>query len=130
MSNNYPRINKLKSRTRLQHLFQNGRWEVYGYLRLITCKISPLNEPPQFGVSVPKRNFKRAVDRNRIKRLMREAYRLNQKTFRDSLNEPQHSMLIFQGKKLPTNYAEVEKTFLLLCQKKENTRTLYPPNTV
>ncbi|WP_303312326.1 ribonuclease P protein component [Hymenobacter sp. BT730] len=33
--------------------------------------------PPQVLVSVSKRNFKRAVDRNYFKRLMREAYRLN-----------------------------------------------------
>jgi ribonuclease P protein component len=32
-----------------------------------------------YGVSVSKRNFKKAVDRNRIKRQMREAVRLNQK---------------------------------------------------
>ncbi|WP_231569683.1 ribonuclease P protein component [Hymenobacter sp. APR13] len=38
---------------------------------------TPTATPPQVLVSVSKRNFKRAVDRNYLKRLMREAYRLN-----------------------------------------------------
>lgn len=47
----------------------------------------------QILVSVPKRCFKRAVKRNRIKRLVREAYRLNKHILADALerHEPQMS---------------------------------------
>lgn len=38
---------------------------------------SPTASPPQVLISVSKRGFKRAVDRNRLKRFIREAYRLN-----------------------------------------------------
>ena len=41
----------------------------------------------QFGVSVSKRNFKSAVDRNRIKRQLREAYRLNKSILINTLDK-------------------------------------------
>ncbi|RTQ49779.1 ribonuclease P protein component [Hymenobacter gummosus] len=56
---------------------QGSSFGVYP-LRLVWLPLpEPTNEPPQVLVSVSKRTFKRAVDRNYLKRLVREAYRLN-----------------------------------------------------
>ncbi len=58
----------------------------------------------QAGVGVSSRNFKKAVDRNRIKRLMREAYRLQKNTLHDTLAQNSQSMSVFflyLGKELP-----------------------------
>ena len=78
MSFSYPKKEKLKSQKRIEQLFSEGK-SVNAYpLRMVYLK-SDFNGNTTFktGVTVSKRNFKKAVDRNRIKRLLREAYRLN-----------------------------------------------------
>ncbi len=83
MQNTYPKQEKLKSKKRIERLFEEGR-SVKSYpLRMVYLPLEIAQEAQdlglqlQVGVSVSKRNFKLAVHRNRIKRLMREAYRLN-----------------------------------------------------
>jgi ribonuclease P protein component len=61
--------------------------------------------PARTGISVPKKNFKKAVDRNRIKRVTREAWRHQKKTLYNILE--QHNMrivimLIYNGRELPS----------------------------
>jgi ribonuclease P protein component len=66
----------------------------------IENQISPL----QAGFTVSTRNFKRAVDRNRIRRLMRESYRLQKNNLLNELHENHKSLAIFfiyTGNELP-----------------------------
>jgi ribonuclease P protein component len=73
----------------------------------------------RFMVSVPKRNFKKAVDRNRIKRLTREAWRRNNQTLRKELNSKDITLdvaLVFVGKRLP-EFKEVEAKIILILQR-------------
>jgi ribonuclease P protein component len=48
-------------------------------------EILPFQSPAQVAFSVPKRLFKRAVDRNKLKRLLRESYRLQKSQLYDAL---------------------------------------------
>ncbi|MFN0032818.1 MAG: ribonuclease P protein component [Flavobacteriales bacterium] len=64
----------------------------------------PCPYPAQVMVTVSKRNFKRAHDRNRIKRLMREAYRKQKQTVYEVLENKRSQatlMIIFTGRSLP-----------------------------
>ena len=74
----FPKEEHLCRKKLIEELF--GRGSSFGLypLRLVWLPTAePTTAPPQVLVSVSKRNFKRAVDRNYFKRLMREAYRLN-----------------------------------------------------
>ena len=68
---------KLKSRKLITEVFAHGKSFSVFPLR-ITYLLKPSAATPgiQIGVTASKKNFKKAVDRNRIKRLLREAYRL------------------------------------------------------
>lgn len=80
----------------------------------------PINSSPlQVGFAVSGRSFKRAVDRNRIKRLGREAYRLNKHELYETLKAKEMQMqvfFVFIGKTLP-NFEEVEKAMKSILEK-------------
>lgn len=68
--------------------------------------------PLQAGFGASSRNFKKAVDRNRIKRLSREAYRLQKQPLFDRLKEKGLSLAVFfiyTGKELPDYRTVTEK---------------------
>jgi len=71
----------------------------------------------QMGVTVSKKHFKRAVDRNRIKRLTREAYRLSKQELQQKLENSDKQLLlffIFTGKELPDFLLVKEKVQVIL----------------
>ena len=76
----FPASQKLKSRKVIGQLFESGK-QAKAYPIRAVYSISDYNPEyhtahVQMGISVPKRAFKSAVDRNRIKRQVREAYRM------------------------------------------------------
>ena len=71
----YPREEKLKQKNDISLLFEKGKWQTCGNLRLISFSSEEI-ALHKMGVSVSKRYFKKAVDRNRIKRQMRDIVRL------------------------------------------------------
>ena len=78
--------------------------------------------PCQAMVSVSKRSFKRAVDRNRIKRLMRENWRLQKQLVLETLDAQQKQwaiVFIFVGKEMPT-FEEMQKSMTTVVEQLTN----------
>ena len=91
---------KLKSRKLIEKLYNEGDSFKKFPLRIVYLQTNhTTNYPAQVGFSVPKRNFKLAVHRNRIKRLMRETYRLQKLTIYDNIDKPYVFMISYIGKK-------------------------------
>ena len=90
---------KLKSRKLIELLYQEGKSVKAFPLRMVYVPIKHTsNYPVQVGFSVPKRNFKLAVHRNRIKRVLRETYRLQKQLVYDQVDEPYVFMISYLGK--------------------------------
>lgn len=88
----------------------------------------PNGEKRQFLVAVSKKRFPRAVDRNRIKRLMREAIRLNQSILDAGASTPTAFALQYVGKRLP-DFAEVSFAIQALFNRYLLTNEVHPTDT-
>lgn len=100
---------RLKSRKQIEQLFKEGKsfavtpFRVYFMVNSIRSMVNK-GSSLQFGVGVSNKNFKKAVDRNRIKRLIREAWRLQKNELKekiDSGNQQMNVFFIYTGKELP-----------------------------
>ncbi|MDE3235030.1 MAG: ribonuclease P protein component [Bacteroidota bacterium] len=92
----YGAIEKLKSRKLLEQVFTKGRsFSVFPLKVFYILVDEPLNFPLKTGVGVSSRNFKKATDRNRIKRLLREAYRLNKKELLQKITDEKKQVAVF-----------------------------------
>ena len=108
---------RLKLRKIIDQLFSGGRAFTAFPIRVQYKMVDQLTVPLQAGFSVSIRNFKRAVDRNRIKRLMREAYRLQKLPLEQALQTKEQQLalfLIYTGKELPAYSLVKEKVEVVL----------------
>ena len=111
---------RLKSRKLIEQLFTEGKNFPFTPFRVYYL-VSPLNRGPglhlQFGAGVSGKNFKRAVDRNRIKRLTKEAYRLQKNQLQGALKQKNFQLnlfFIYTGKELPQFNSVKEKVNVIL----------------
>jgi ribonuclease P protein component len=117
MNFTYPKSQKLKSKLTIGLLFTDGK-SVSKYPLRLVYHSSALSDGQiiKMGVSVSKKNFKKAVDRNYFKRILRETYRLNKHILINNLDKPYAVMLFYQTKDR-LSYDEINTKTIQLFEK-------------
>jgi ribonuclease P protein component len=111
---------RLCSEKLLNELFKNGSSFLFYPFR-VTWLVQPSTQqfPVQVVVSVPKKRFKRSVDRNRLKRIIKEAYRLNKASLLYSFLEQKDQNILlalnFVGKEI-LDYHYVERKMIKMLE--------------
>lgn len=132
----FKRNEHLKSRKRISQLFTSGKSaKAFPVRAQFGISTNTENEVSiQAGFVVPKKKLRKAVDRNRVKRQIIEAFRLQREELMEKLQK--HSikmdvMFIYLGDKIPV-YSKVEKNMKKILDKLiveiENQKTIEPDN--
>lgn len=110
-----PKTARLKSKKDITFLFTKGN-SIFNFPIKTNYSIEENGTNSLvFSVNVSKKNFTKAHDRNRIKRLLRESVRLNKKELNLFLNENNKcikAMFVYVGKEMP-DFALIDKKIIL-----------------
>jgi len=117
MNFTYPKSEKLKSKNTIDLLFSEGKSVSKYPLRLVYVPVVlDGNQKIKMGVSVSKKYFKHAADRNYFKRVLRETYRLNKHLLLNQLDSPYAFMFFYQSKD-SLSYDEINQKTIALFEK-------------
>lgn len=117
MDFSYPKTEKLKSKKIIDLLFTEGKSVGKYPLRLVYVKHDFEEDVPlKIGVSVSKKYFKNAVDRNYFKRVLRESYRLNKQLLVQNIDSKYCFMFFYQTNER-LSYQEINEKTIQLFEK-------------
>ncbi|AWX44475.1 Ribonuclease P [Flagellimonas maritima] len=107
---------KLKNKKLFEELFIGGKGISAFPVKLLYVR-TQFDDGPHIkvGVVAPKKKFKSAVKRNRIKRLLREAYRLNKHLVFNNIEGDFAFLFLYLGKQMPT-FEEVDTSIKQLLK--------------
>lgn len=120
----FKKAERLSKEKWIQELFDKGSSFYLYPFKIIYLKHPDSTLPNQILISVPSRQFKKAVDRNLIKRRIREAYR----TQKSNLTQPLIFAIVYTAKEI-LPFSEV-KTKILIALTKLSTLSTPPPSSV
>jgi len=123
MKQTFRKHERLHRKSLITKLFEEGYSFNVKPFRVITLKTEPLSDNPvQLLISVPRYLYKRAVDRNLIKRQVREAFRKNKQELLTSLSENHITLLVcirYQSKEIIPSQSVQDKIIVILQRLKD-----------
>lgn len=117
--NTFPKSERLCLKKQFEELFKSGKSFLVYPFKVVYLESAELEVPVKLGISVSKKYSKRAVHRNRVKRLTREAYRLNKSTlhgFLSSENKKLILLFVYVGKE-EYDYNFMQQKICLIIKK-------------
>ncbi len=115
----FPEKEHLKSRKEISRIFKNGIFLYSDFFSLGYIVSESGDNTHKFAVSVPKKLFKSAVTRNKLKRRIRESYRTNKQIlyeFSDKSNTFFNLLIIYRHKEI-LSYSVIETELIFLLKK-------------
>ena len=120
LKNTFDKSERLCKRTDIEFLLQKGQSFNRFPLRVtFVAQTKPQPVALRIAISVPKRRIRKAVDRNRIKRLIREAFRLHKKEIIPFLKDKKQSidvLLVYTGD-LNITFTLIQDKIMLILQR-------------
>lgn len=116
----FKKSERLCSQKLITELFSKGKSFYINPFKVVWHSTDlPVGIPSQLLISVSKRNFKKAVDRNKVKRLIRESFRKNKSPLYEycKLHEKQCIFMISYNTKIILPYSEIENKIKVILQR-------------
>lgn len=97
---------RMRGKKNISRLFADGKYFFLGSTQITAIKIESHRPNIEIGISVPKKNIPKAVDRNLIKRRLKESIRIQKHLLTEEMKNSNYTLQVFfiwQSKKIPSS---------------------------